>query len=304
MIPDALKGFKPYVTIINAKGETTTYCLDGEDLAGKEVEVEGDTAILCVGLGGLDTEFLLELEETVYNVMSHSMPSSLQYALPLVLKKVVPLLTTDIGYKVTSIEENVAPTEEPVVEPTAEPSTPEPADNPESTDNPTVIIVNQYVTAATAAAATAAAATKSATSGNAIGTIFTYKNAKYKILSEDTVILNKILKNSKSFTIPAKAKYNDVEYKVVSMKKKSVNKLNKLKTLTIGKNVKSIKKKAIVKCSKLKTITINSTKLKTVGASAFAGAAKKLTIKVPKKKKSAYKKLLKKSGLPKGTKIK
>ena len=304
MIPDALKGFKPYVTIINAKGETTTYCLDGEDLAGKEVEVEGDTAILCVGLGGLDTEFLMELEETVYNVMSHSMPSSLQYALPLVLQKVVPLLTTDIGYKVTSIEENVAPTEEPVVEPTAEPSTPEPADNPESTDKPTVIIVNQYVTAATAAAATAAAATKSATSGNAIGTIFTYKNAKYKILSEDTVILNKILKNSKSFTIPAKAKYNDVEYKVVSMNKKSVNKLNKLKTLTIGKNVKNIKKKAIVKCSKLKTITINSTKLKTVGASAFAGAAKKLTIKVPKKKKSAYKKLLKKSGLPKGTKIK
>ncbi|MCR5587802.1 MAG: immunoglobulin domain-containing protein [Lachnospiraceae bacterium] len=305
MIPDALKGFKPYVTIINAKGETTTYCLDGEDLAGKEVEVEGDTAILCVGLGGLDTEFLMELEEAVYNVMTHSMPRSLQYVLPLVLKKVVPLLTTDIGYKVTSIEENVAPTEEPVVEPTAEPSTPEPADSPESTDNPpTVIIVNQYVTAATAAAATASAATKSATSGNAIGTIFTYKNAKYKILSEDTVILNKILKNPKSFTIPAKAKYNNVEYKVVSMKKKSVNKLKKLKTLTIGKNVKDIKKKAIVKCPKLKTITINSTKLKTVGASAFAGAAKKLTIKVPKKKKSAYKKLLKKSGLPKGTKIK
>ena len=52
-------------------------------------------------------------------------------------------------------------------------------------------------------------------------------------------------------------------------------------------------------CKKLKTIKITSTKLssKAVAKNAFKGLTKATTIKVPKKKLSAYKKLFKQKGL-------
>lgn len=76
-----------------------------------------------------------------------------------------------------------------------------------------------------------------------------------------------------------------------------------LKKITIPAVVTKIGKKAFNKCKKLKTVTIKTKKMKTVGSSAFKGIAKKAVIKLPKAKKAAYKKLLKKK-YDKTTKLK
>ena len=64
--------------------------------------------------------------------------------------------------------------------------------------------------------------------------------------------------------------------------------------ITIPKNVKTIGKKAFYKCKKLKTVTLKTTKMKKVGASAFKKTKKGMLFKLPKKKNTAYRKLLKK----------
>ncbi|MBQ6843787.1 MAG: leucine-rich repeat protein [Agathobacter sp.] len=70
----------------------------------------------------------------------------------------------------------------------------------------------------------------------------------------------------------------------------------------VPSKVTKIDKQAFYGCKKLKTITIKSTKLKTVGKNALKGINSKATIKVPKSKLSAYKKLLKGKG--QGSKVK
>lgn len=79
-----------------------------------------------------------------------------------------------------------------------------------------------------------------------------------------------------------------------------------LKSITIPASVKKIGSKVFYKCKKLKKITIKTTKLKssTVGNKAFSGVHQKAKVKVPKKKFKAYKKFLKKKGLPKKATIK
>ncbi len=99
--------------------------------------------------------------------------------------------------------------------------------------------------------------------------------------------------------IPAVVKIKDVTYKVTSLKANACKNNRKLKKVTIGKNIKKIGKNAFYGCSKLKTITVKTTKLtnKSVGSGAFARIDKRAVVKVPKKKLSAYKKLLKKKGI-------
>ena len=74
--------------------------------------------------------------------------------------------------------------------------------------------------------------------------------------------------------------------------------------ITIPNKVKKIGAKAFYNCKKLKNITIKSTVLSSVGKNAFKNIYKKAVIKVPKKKLSAYKKLLKGKGQKKTVKIK
>lgn len=130
-------------------------------------------------------------------------------------------------------------------------------------------------------------------------------------------------------TIPSKIVMNGVHYKVTSIapnafkdnKKitkviidgniKSIGKdafrgCSKLKSVVIGKNVKNIGDRAFYKCKSLKSITIKTTKLskKRVGKSAFKGIHSKATIKVPKKKLSGYKKMLRTKGIGKKVIIK
>ena len=68
----------------------------------------------------------------------------------------------------------------------------------------------------------------------------------------------------------------------------------KLKTVTISEGITKIGKKAFYKCKKLKTVTMKTTKLKKVGASAFKKTKKGMLFKLPKKKYTKYRRLLKK----------
>lgn len=70
----------------------------------------------------------------------------------------------------------------------------------------------------------------------------------------------------------------------------------KLKKVTIPKNVQTIGKNAFSGCKKVKTITVKSKNITKIGKNAFKGVSKNSTIKVPKSKKKAYTKLLKKAG--------
>ena len=115
------------------------------------------------------------------------------------------------------------------------------------------------------------------------------KNAKAtKITISDTVVID------------------GVTYKVTAIEKNAFKKNKKMKSVTIGKNVRKIGKKAFYGCKKLKKLTIKSTKLTTkkVGSKAFGKTPKKMTVKVPKKKFKAYKKMLIKRGVNKKAKFK
>ena len=92
--------------------------------------------------------------------------------------------------------------------------------------------------------------------------------------------------------------------KVSNKKVKSVTIRNSVKIGGKTLKVTKINKNAFKGCKKLKKVTIQAGSLKSIGKNAFKGIAKKAVIKVPKAKKKAYKKLLKKSKLNKTTKIK
>ncbi|MDD6071677.1 MAG: leucine-rich repeat protein [Clostridiales bacterium] len=93
---------------------------------------------------------------------------------------------------------------------------------------------------------------------------------------------------------------------VTTIKAKAFYKCTKLKKITIPSKVNKIGKQAFYGCKNLKTITIKTTRLsnKNVGSKAFKGIHSKATIKIPKKKFSAYKKMLKSKGVGSKAKIK
>lgn len=130
---------------------------------------------------------------------------------------------------------------------------------------------------------------------------------------------------SKSITkldMPNYVSDDDFDYEVVSIGKKAFSGCKKLKTVSIGDFVTDIGDQAFYGCISLKKITIPS-KTKKIGAQAFAKCKmlslvnikssllteknvgkkafseinKKAVVKVPSKKKAAYKKWLKKKGL-------
>lgn len=167
---------------------------------------------------------------------------------------------------------------------------------------------------------------------------YTKGNYQYQITSaktngKGTVQLVKCVKKSKTANIAATVNIGGVNFKITSIKanafknNKTMTKLvigknvtsigdkafygcTKLKNATIGKGVKKIGKQAFYNCKAMKKLVISTSKLKTsaIGSKAFTkmGASnyKKLVVKVPKKKLSAYKKMLKKKGLSSKAKIK
>ena len=157
-------------------------------------------------------------------------------------------------------------------------------------------------------------------------------DAKGTITIPDTVTVNGITYKvtsiaSNAFKGNKKITKVKMGKNITSIGKNAFSGCTKLKSITIGGNVKTISDKAFYKCTaltkitipskvnkigksafygckKLKNITIKTTKLtkKNVGDKAFKGIYSKATIKVPKSKLNAYKKMLKAKGV--GTKVK
>ena len=135
------------------------------------------------------------------------------------------------------------------------------------------------------------------------------KGATYKVtgakVKNPTVTYVKPKKNVKKVSIPATITVKGVKYKVTAVSKDAFKNNKKVTQVTIDKNVKNIGKNAFYGCKNLKKVIIKTTKLtkKTVGKNAFKGIHKKATIKVPKKKLDAYKKILKNAGISKSVKV-
>ena len=114
------------------------------------------------------------------------------------------------------------------------------------------------------------------------------------------------VKSTKKTTvsIPKTVTFGGKTFKVTAVAENALKNNKKVKTLTIGENIKKIDKNAFNGCKNLKSITINSTKLTKVGSNALKGINAKATIKVPKNKLTAYKKVLKSKGQGKNVTIK
>lgn len=140
------------------------------------------------------------------------------------------------------------------------------------------------------------------------GTQITDKKSKvvYKVNGNKTVEYKKSNKKAKNVTIPSTVTVNGINYQVTSIAAKAFANNKNLKKVVIPATVKNIGKQAFSGCKNLKNITIKTTCLtnKSVGAKAFKGIHAKATIKVPKKKKKIYQKLLKARGIGKNVKIK
>lgn len=160
------------------------------------------------------------------------------------------------------------------------------------------------------------------------GTTLSESTVSYTVTTAGSAVTYSKNLNTKAatVTVPSSVKIGGITYKVTSIADNAFKNNKKLKKVTIGSNVtsignsafrnctalkkvvipakvKQIGKKAFYNCKKLQSLTIKAKKLtaKTVGAKAFAKAGSsnysKLKVKVPKKKYTAYVKMLKKKGL-------
>ncbi len=105
-------------------------------------------------------------------------------------------------------------------------------------------------------------------------------------------------------TVPDTITINNVTFNVTTISSDFSKNNKDITKVVIGKNVTKIAANAFKGCTKLKTVIIKTKKLRKVGKGAFKTIKKGATFKCPKKKLKAYKKLLKKSGLPKKAKFK
>lgn len=128
--------------------------------------------------------------------------------------------------------------------------------------------------------------------------------AVYEVTSttEKTIAYKQAVKTAKKVTVPATLQINGETYKVTSIAAKAFKGCKKLTKVTIKGNVTKIGKAAFKGCTKLKKVVIKSKNIKKIGKKAFTNIAKNSVIKVPKSKKAAYKKLLRKSGYKKTVK--
>ena len=130
--------------------------------------------------------------------------------------------------------------------------------------------------------------------------------AVYKVTGKNTVEYVKATSKKASRTIPSTVKLKGIKCQVTSITTKAFKGDPKIKAVVIPATVRKIGKEAFAKCKNLKKITIKTTYLssKKVGANAFKGIHAKATIKVPKKQKKAYQKLLKARGVGKKVTVK
>ena len=153
---------------------------------------------------------------------------------------------------------------------------------------------------------------------NKTGTSVTLKKPNSKVIIT-TTIPSSVKANGKTYKVTAiapnafkncrKLKQATISKNVSSIGSGAFQGCSSLRTLKIGSKVSSIGAKAFYDCKALTSVTIQSKKLTSgsVGKSAFAKAGrnnyKKLKVKVPKSRLSAYKKLLKAKGLSSKAKV-
>ncbi|MGN0275792.1 MAG: family 20 glycosylhydrolase [Hominisplanchenecus sp.] len=115
-----------------------------------------------------------------------------------------------------------------------------------------------------------------------------------------------VVKPVSSVKIGAKVNIGGVSFQVTEITAKAMQKDKKLTSITIGENIRKIGKNAFYGCSRLKKITIKSGKLTSgkVGSKAFGKLSSRVTVKVPKNKRVAYRKFLVKKGITNKEKIK
>ena len=133
-----------------------------------------------------------------------------------------------------------------------------------------------------------------------------FTGAVYKVTGKNTVEYVKATSKKASRTIPSTVKLKGIKCQVTSIATKAFKGDPKIKAVVIPATVRKIGKEAFAKCKNLKKITIKTTYLssKKVGANAFKGIHAKAIIKVPKKQKKAYQKLLKARGIGKKVTVK
>ena len=164
------------------------------------------------------------------------------------------------------------------------------------------------------------------------GTIFTVGNISYQVTDDnagapEVSVKKAVDRKAKKVTVPSKVNSGGIDYKVTSVAdnalkgcknmtsvslpagitiigKNSFAGCTSLKKIVIPANVKEIGASAFKGDKNLKTVTIKSVVLKKVGKNAFKGISSKASVKVPKKQKKAYQKLLKKKGQAATVKIK
>lgn len=206
----------------------------------------------------------------------------------------------------TVVTPSVEPT--PDAKPTVNPEV-QPSVSPDSPSEVTPIITPKAVPTSTPTPAPPASAR--------VNTCFRVGNLKYRVTANQVVTCYGT-NNSRvtKISIPSTVRYNGVTYRVTSIWANAFKKKSRLTTVSIGHNVSVIGKNAFYKCKKLKkvtigtgltqinpgafrgvkkgcTITIKSLKLKRV-SSRIDQSVSRMTVRVPKRKYTAYKKLLRK----------
>lgn len=206
----------------------------------------------------------------------------------------------------TVVTPSVEPT--PDAKPTVNPEV-QPSVSPDSPSEVTPIITPKAVPTSTP--------TPAPPSSARVNTCFRVGNLKYRVTANQVVTCYGTT-NSRvtKISIPSTVRYNGVTYRVTSIWANAFKKKSRLTTVSIGHNVSVISKNAFYKCKKLKkvtigsgltqinpgafrgvkkgcTITIKSLKLKKV-SSRIDQSVSRMTVRVPKRKYTAYKKLLRK----------
>lgn len=206
----------------------------------------------------------------------------------------------------TVVTPSVEPT--PDAKPTVNPEV-QPSVSPDSPSEVTPIITPKAVPTSTPTPAPPASAR--------VNTCFRVGNLKYRVTANQVVTCYGTT-NSRvtKISIPSTVRYNGVTYRVTSIWANAFKNKSRLTTVSIGHNVSVIGKNAFYKCKKLKkvtigtgltqinpdafrgvkkgcTITIKSLKLKKI-SSRIDQSVSRMTVRVPKRKYTAYKKLLRK----------
>ncbi|MBE5871210.1 MAG: hypothetical protein E7294_08125 [Lachnospiraceae bacterium] len=166
----------------------------------------------------------------------------------------------------------------------------------------------------------------------AVGTIISFGNLVYQVTDNASDLPQVSVRQTSApavykITIPARVMIGGITYQVSSIAdnafrgkkeltnvtipatvtvigKNAFNGCSSLKKVTIPAGVKEIRANAFKGNKSLRKITIVSGRLKKIGRNALKGIYKKAVIKVPKKRKKAYLKLLKKKGQASTVRIK